>query len=283
LATYRQIHINIWDDPRFEEYSPHAKLLFIYGFSNKHRNEAGLYSISIKKFAFETGLSIEETESALKEITASGSWKYDYEAKVLWIVNALKYQSVNDKCLIAINRDIQTISIPMKEEFKTHCNTIGYPLDTHVIPKGKGIDTQAGKGKGKGKGKDINKGKNLSLEIEQFRSRYSPEQLEIIDRYFEILRTTRRSGTIAESIIHGVYADMNRYDPLIVEYACCTVVKNPKLHDKKENYFGGILRNTTIDEAVKELSGGRKNIGFSKDKTALIDQIFDKMEASNRG
>jgi hypothetical protein len=154
MAKYRQVHTHIWDDDKFEEYSPEAKLLFIYGFSNTHRNEAGIYPISIKKMAFETGLSIEATEAALKEIIDSGSWKYDYEAKVLWVVNALKYQSVNDKCLIAISRDIESLSTPLADEYIQHCSDIGYPLNTHSIPMPNPQETQAGKGKGKGKGKD---------------------------------------------------------------------------------------------------------------------------------
>lgn len=92
-----------------------------------------------------------------------------------------------------------------------------------------------------------------SLEIEKFRLRYSPEQLKIIDRYLEVLRTTRRSGNISDSVICGIYENMNKYDPLIVQYACMTVIKKPELHDKKESYFAGILRNTTMPEAVKGL------------------------------
>ena len=105
---------------------------------------------------------------------------------------------------------------------------------------------------------DKNKNKNksiLSLEIDQFRLRYSPEQLEIIDRYFEILRTTRVSGKLADSIIHGVYKEMNKHSPIIVQASCKTVVDQPSLHDKKENYFFGIMRNTKADEAVRKLSG----------------------------
>ncbi|MEN6460817.1 MAG: DUF4373 domain-containing protein [Syntrophomonas sp.] len=99
---------------------------------------------------------------------------------------------------------------------------------------------------------------NYSLGIKEFRLRYSSEQLEIINRYFEILRTTRRSGTISESVIYGIYEDMNKYDPAIVQYACMRVVKKPELHDKRENYFAGILRNTTVSEALKGLQAGQR-------------------------
>ncbi|MBE3586544.1 MAG: DnaD domain protein [Thermoanaerobacter sp.] len=153
MATYRQIHTHIWDDPKFEELSPHAKLLFIYGFSNKHRNEAGIYTITVRKIAFETGLTIEQAEAAIKEIEAAGMWRYDWENHVLWIKNALKYQSVSEKCLVAIRRDIDSISSQLVEEFKEYYKALLYPTDRVSIGYPKPTDNLAGKGKGKGKGK----------------------------------------------------------------------------------------------------------------------------------
>jgi len=147
------------------------------------------------------------------------------------------------------------------------------------------ITDQSQKRTNKNDKNDKNDKNVLSLEIEKFRTRYTPEQLKIINHYFEILRTTRRSGTISDSVICGIYENMDKYDPLIVQYACTTVVNKPELHDKKENYFVGILRNTTIGEAVKTLQGGYRDSfkPFIKDKTALIDSIFDDMEANENG
>ncbi len=96
----------------------------------------------------------------------------------------------------------------------------------------------------------LNETKEYSQEIKNFRQRYSPEQLECIDQYFDILRTTRVSGKIAESVIHGVYEDMDRYAPIVVEYACLKYITTPEYHSKKEHYFVGIMRNTPADEAA---------------------------------
>ncbi len=116
--------------------------------------------------------------------------------------------------------------------------------------------------------------KNFSLEIEKFRSRYSLEQLQVIEKYLDILRTTRIAGKISDSVIQGIYKDMHRFDPIVVEYACKTIIAKPDLHAKKENYFVGILRNTTIDEAVKGLQGGRSSPNNASGKLALIDKYF---------
>jgi len=105
------------------------------------------------------------------------------------------------------------------------------------------------------------KKKDYSLEFEKFRQRYS-DFLDLIDKYFEILRTTRRSGKISDSVVLQVYVEMNKYSVVVVKYACSTVIGKPDLHSKKENYFYGIMRNTDADEAEKKLKpkeGDRSN------------------------
>jgi len=93
--------------------------------------------------------------------------------------------------------------------------------------------------------KDI---KDYSLEIENFRHRYV-DFLPVIDSYFDVLRTTRVSGKISDSIIVKVYQEMDKHPPITVKYACMTVVNKPELHSKKESYLYGIMRNTVADDA----------------------------------
>jgi len=170
MATYRQIHTHIWDDPKFEELSPHAKLLFIYGFSNKHRNEAGLYSITVRKIAFETGLTPEQATDAIKEIEKLGMWRYDWDNHVLWVKNALKYQSVSEKCLVAIRKDIDSINSPLTDEFKEYYKGILYPSDTLSIGYPNPSDTLAGNGNGNNKNnnkKNNNKNNIIILQPDE--------------------------------------------------------------------------------------------------------------------
>jgi DnaD/phage-associated family protein len=131
MATFRQIHTQIWGDPDFEELSPSAKLLFIYLFSNKYRNEAGLYIITLKKISFETGLNLSQLQSAMDEIINKDMVRYDQENSVLWVKNALKYQSISQKTVVAILKDIDKISSPLKSEFfKRYADTLSKFTDT---------------------------------------------------------------------------------------------------------------------------------------------------------
>lgn len=100
--------------------------------------------------------------------------------------------------------------------------------------------------------KNKNIKKNLISQIENLRKRYS-DFLDLIDEYFDILRTTRVSGKIADSVILKVYEQMDKHPISVVKYACLTVITKPDLHSKKENYFFGILRNTDAAEAEKKI------------------------------
>ena len=193
MATYRQIHTHIWDDPHFEELSPQAKLVFIYSFSNKHRNEAGLYNITVRKLAFETGLSQEDAEKAIKEIEANDMVRYDWDNHVLWAKNSLKYQSVSSKCIVAILKNLTTISSPLVQEYKEYYKDILYPIDTLSIPHATSSDTHPGNGKGNGKGngngKSKVKGKNnkpptpLKNKYAEFVKMTQEEHQKLIDQH----------------------------------------------------------------------------------------------------
>lgn len=88
----------------------------------------------------------------------------------------------------------------------------------------------------------------LTSQIKEKRSRYSSEQLKVIDEYFDILRWTRKNGKIADSVILKIYKEWEKHPVNRVIYALSVYVDNPKYHDKKENYCYGIMRNSTAEE-----------------------------------
>ena len=68
----RGFQTELWTDPFIQGLSPEAKLLFIYLWTNKHCNQAGLYEISLKTMAFDTGLSIETLPGLIKSTGTEG-------------------------------------------------------------------------------------------------------------------------------------------------------------------------------------------------------------------
>ena len=122
---------------------------------------------------------------------------------------------------------------------------------------------------------------DISLQIENLRSRYSEEQLEIIDEYFDILRWTRKNGRIADSVILKIYQEWEKYPIPKVIYALKVYINNPKYHDKRENYCYGIMRNTTAEEIAKGgINNGqpRGNNGRDDDPYADIGLSFEDLQ-----
>lgn len=144
MATYRQIHTKIWSSPDFQQLSPHAKLVFIYLFSNSHRNEAALYRITPKTISNETDLTVAEVDNAMAELEGAGLVKYDRDAYIVWVVNAVKYQKLSPNELKAIDRNLQEIFHPFTEDFRRYYE--GTLKDLGSTSKGTSV-----KGKGKGK------------------------------------------------------------------------------------------------------------------------------------
>lgn len=89
MAKYRQIHTKIWKDTWFLELEPKYKLFFIYLFSNELASIAGIYELSERVMAFESGLPLEEVRAAFELFADAG--KAYYEDGVVWVVKLRDY------------------------------------------------------------------------------------------------------------------------------------------------------------------------------------------------
>lgn len=165
MATYRQIHTKMWRDRKFEKLGVPAKLLFIYLWSNDHRNELCLYEVTLKTISDETGIPLENLKDAIAELCRCELIDYDFDNEVVWVRNALKYQVITPKSFISIVRNFSQVNSPLAEKaanalrevVERYSNTFGIPLEylSNGIPIVSEYQAGNGKGKGKGKGKNI--------------------------------------------------------------------------------------------------------------------------------
>lgn len=95
---------------------------------------------------------------------------------------------------------------------------------------------------------ELDKEETYLSQISNLRARYSLNDLQIIDEYFDILRWTRKNGKIADSVIRKIYQEWEKFSIPKVIHALKVYTNNPRHHDKKENYCYGIMRNTNMDE-----------------------------------
>jgi hypothetical protein len=114
--TYRYVNTGTWNDPWFEALSPNAKFLFLYLFTNDHTNQAGIMQLSVKRIAYDTGISQENINTCLGELTdkvlCRDSW--------LWVKNFFKYQGMNASFTVSAIRCAS--SSPFFSEWCEHYN-----------------------------------------------------------------------------------------------------------------------------------------------------------------
>ena len=66
MAKQRYINTKFWDDSYIVGLDPTEKLLFLYLLTNPLTNVAGIYEISLRRIAFDTGIESMAANSILK-------------------------------------------------------------------------------------------------------------------------------------------------------------------------------------------------------------------------
>lgn len=105
MAKCRMVDTRFWDDAYITNLNPNEKLLFLYFLTNPQTTIAGVYEITEKRIAFDTGLGKSEITAALQKFTKDK--KIIYEAPWLAVVNFVKHQSLNPKVVKGITIALQ--------------------------------------------------------------------------------------------------------------------------------------------------------------------------------
>ena len=106
MSKQRLIDTRFWDDSYIIGKDPVEKLLFLYFLSNPLTNICGIYEISLRRIAFDTGIDREMVEKILKRFEEDGKMKYENG----WIAirNFIKYQKDNPKVRAGISYELKT-------------------------------------------------------------------------------------------------------------------------------------------------------------------------------
>jgi len=117
MATYRQVYINIWKDPDYENYSPNMKLIFLYLCTNSNTSESGIYSITPKTISNETGVQIQ----TVKKLLSNGlkNVLYDFKNNFVFVRNFLKYNGGGRPDLLkkSIDKDYKIYKTELWNDF----------------------------------------------------------------------------------------------------------------------------------------------------------------------
>lgn len=95
MARWRKIDVRVWSDERFRRLSrpqPNAQTLWLYLLTGPHTNSIpGLFCIGEAAMAEAIGWSLKGFREGFAELFREGLVEADWEARVVWIKNAIRY------------------------------------------------------------------------------------------------------------------------------------------------------------------------------------------------
>jgi len=108
----RYINTHFWDDTYIIDLDPIEKLLFLYSLTNPLTNISGIYEISLKRIAFDTGID----KDMVKKIFArfEDKKKMKYQDGWICITNSIKHQKLNPNITKGIISDMETSPLFMR-------------------------------------------------------------------------------------------------------------------------------------------------------------------------
>ncbi|HLV85812.1 MAG TPA: hypothetical protein VKV39_02475 [Candidatus Sulfotelmatobacter sp.] len=122
MARYRKIDTRMWGDAKFRALSSPAisgKYLWIFLLTGPHTtNLPGLFRGGEKSLAEEVGWSVEGFRKGFRELFQEGLIKADWNARVVWIPNAIKYNPPENPNVVKSWRDSwdEVPECPLKSE-----------------------------------------------------------------------------------------------------------------------------------------------------------------------
>lgn len=138
MAEFRTIHSKMWRDSWYSELDIDGKLLWVYLITNQNASLTGIYYLTVKFAAFETGLSQERVSTLMAQFVISG--KVEYENDVIWIRRMRRYQAANESSPKIMPRILKDLAeIPDCKVKRLYLNQ--YPIDTVSIHTHTDTDT----------------------------------------------------------------------------------------------------------------------------------------------
>ncbi len=125
--TQRLIKSSFWSDPYIENLNPIEKMLYLYFLTNDKTNLIGIYELSIRRMAFQTGIESKKLVAILKKFEEHK--KIAYKNNYVFILNFLKHQNLNNS---NIKKGIEREYIALPEDCKEYARGIYETYKGHI-------------------------------------------------------------------------------------------------------------------------------------------------------
>ena len=224
-----------WNDTFVQGLSSESKLLFVYLATSPHCNQAGLYEITLKTIAFDTGLAEIEIPQYLKSLEPKVAWYPEYN--IVWVKNFVKRQTKSPKFLIAVAKCLNSIHIPaLVQEFiqfnlERHSISIPYEYTTTTIPIPPSADLICSNASAS----SLSDKEERGLGGEREKQEVDPEDLAEIATLYE-----QNIGKITEVIANELNLAVTEYPAEWIKEAIKIAVKG---NHRNWRYIEGILKN----------------------------------------
>lgn len=108
MAKKRYINTKFWSDNYISDLDPIEKLLFIYFITNPYTDICGIYEISLKQVALDTGIDKQEMlPKIIKRFSKDG--KIFYLDGWIYVKNFQKHQAMNESVELGIKRSMNDV------------------------------------------------------------------------------------------------------------------------------------------------------------------------------
>jgi hypothetical protein len=107
MATQRLVNTNFWKDTYVIDLDPTQKLLFLYFLTNPRTSMAGVYEISIREVAFDTGIDKDMVDKILMKFCRDE--KMHYQKGWLILRNFVRHQRLNPSIQKGIERAVSEL------------------------------------------------------------------------------------------------------------------------------------------------------------------------------
>lgn len=143
FTKLRVVDTKFWNDNYVLDLTPEEKLVYLYLITNPATDISGVYEMSVRLMAIQTGLSVEDIEKKhLKKFEKDGKIVYKYG----WIAikNFWKHQTLNPKVIIGIKNGISKAPQELRDFIGYTESMIGYDIlsQDKDKDKDKGINTE---------------------------------------------------------------------------------------------------------------------------------------------
>lgn len=117
--AYNKIQNNFWIDEKVKSWGFKTRMVALYILSNQHRYSEGFYRLPLTYIVEDMGLEKKEITKAIDQLTKDYFIKYDQKNSIILIVNALKYQPLQNvnHCKAALNKLDKLPSSPLLQKF----------------------------------------------------------------------------------------------------------------------------------------------------------------------